>query len=371
MPIQTFLDALRDIKRRFKDRFKLYDHSPIVMSYAKGFFDPSTQAKSFTSAGQIAQRVHEVLSEFGSVLYDDFPKKRRTELLFTIDNHTRCQTVVAKRTILFPAVAHLRFTREILLAHKALTGSHDVERLDSENDVASFEQGLRKASLILIIGNERILDTYIRNGVPRSKLALLDYGVDESVFLRSAPPDTKLTFVYPASTLCLRKGFPFLVKSWNRFVETVPQDSVNLIVMGASGDCSSYMQELKSAEYLGEYKAGSATYVNALNRGHFVIFPSLSEGQAGTVLEAMSCGCLPIATLESGITPTEFGGRVAQAGCSDSLFEQLVMTHQGFSLAGWKKQSEFCVGQVREKHNWPRFKSELRRIVSALLKTNG
>ena len=58
-----------------------------------------------------------------------------------------------------------------------------------------------------------------------------------------------------------------------------------------------------------------------LSNARWVILPSLAEGQAGTLLEAMSCGCVPIASLDTGVNADEYGGYCIDPLSADQLCE--------------------------------------------------
>ncbi len=55
-----------------------------------------------------------------------------------------------------------------------------------------------------------------------------------------------------------------------------------------------------------------------------LVLPSLAEGQAGTLLEAMSCGCIPIATPQTGVDAAAYGGTLIASASVEAVAEAMI-----------------------------------------------
>lgn len=365
--MNSVLTFPKRIARCVKRAFQARPYHPTILSYSEGHFRPNQTTPRdrtfYTSAAQIANHLHQVFIEQGPVLYSDEPGIVRTDLLFATDTWLRCRNVKAKMTIVFPAVAHLRYTRDQLLSHQDLCTQGHPERLDDENVVTSFENALQEASKIIVIGNDVIRSTFSRYGVSENKLTMMNYGIDADHFTPQRREESEPVFIHPTTTLCLRKGFPFLAKAWKLVKDRLPDSRAKLILLGADGDSSGYLEmDLPDVEVVGKYVCGSEEHCNLMNRAHYVVFPSLSEGQAGTVLEAMSCGCVPIITPETGIDADNYGGLSVSAACVQSLASALEQTVKSHTATQWDHQTKLCREEILKAHRWSDFQSRIGAI---------
>lgn len=343
----------------------------VILSYSEHHFIPKVDnpALQYSSAAQIAKNIYNTLSRFGDVYYADNPVAKNTELLVTTNNWSRCKHVKADYTILFPAVAHLRYTREQLMnsLQELKISENKFDRLDSIETIEAFENGLSKTDLILLIGNNKIKETYLKYGVNESKLKVINYGIDYNHFEKRERGFEKIIFIYPVTSISLRKGFPFLMNAWRKINETKIGNNIELHVLGRlkNGDFNyeNYLS-IKNVEFKGEYFGGSEIHLDALNQAHYVILPSLSEGQAGTLLESMSCGCVPIATQETGINAVEYSGWDLEPGSVESIINTIHMVISNHSETNWKKRSDGARNAIINNHSWEKFNCEIEQLCS-------
>jgi glycosyltransferase involved in cell wall biosynthesis len=177
------------------------------------------------------------------------------------------------------------------------------------HDVEACSRDIDAADLILLFGNVRTFNSYVANGVPAEKIKLVNGGSD----LRVQDPPVEETagqsethFVYCASEIGLRKGFDILEEA----VTDAGLDRLgsHLHIVGRA----SYDHYRKRVEQLAErldthvtdhgwLPANSPEYRELLERADYLLFPSLEEGQAGTVLDAMACGAIPLISENCGV----------------------------------------------------------------------
>lgn len=100
-----------------------------------------------------------------------------------------------------------------------------------------------------------------------------------------------------------------------------------------------------------------------MSRARWVVLPAHAEGQAGTLLEAMSCGCVPIATRESGIDVDRYGGYVASEGSVSSLVEAMTNAVLQWQSMRSKRAREL----TRTTHSWTKFEQEVAAVSEDLL----
>ena len=117
--------------------------------------------------------------------------------------------------------------------------------------------------------------------------------------------------MYIGSDLCLRKGADII---YELFAKLANNKKLNyeLSIVGSGR----YKQYLKLIKKLVKNSHGKVKYhgllfgkeyQDILQANDFYIFPSIEEGQAGTVLDAMYNGLIPIITKESGVDFSPLG----------------------------------------------------------------
>ena len=177
---------------------------------------------------------------------------------------------------------------------------HDVDRRIRDLDAADS---------VLLFGNSRTLDSYLSRGIPDDKIRLINYGVDlETERSRDRParewPYTRI--VYSASEIGLRKGFDIVAALAEEADLGRLRGDLHIV-----GTASYPHYRVKLDELVDRLKphvtnhgwlpASGAAYHALLESCDYLLFPSLEEGQAGTVLDAMACGVIPLISRNCGV----------------------------------------------------------------------
>jgi glycosyltransferase involved in cell wall biosynthesis len=119
--------------------------------------------------------------------------------------------------------------------------------------------------------------------------------------------------------------------------------------------------------YHGWIDSRAPEYARILQGCRFAYVPTYEEGQMGSLLEAMHCGCVPITTRASGIDdrvlehavivePLDVDGQ--RAAILDSLLwpEELYRSRQDATMAA-----------LRERHSWNVFATSVQSALAELL----
>ena len=160
--------------------------------------------------------------------------------------------------------------------------------------------------------------SFVRYGVPRDKVRVVPQFLDTE---RYAPPPAlrrhegplRLCFV---GTITLRKGFPYLLEA----IKPLGPGAADLEIAGSTGMRS-------ERQVFDRLRAGLNVVVRpqdpvpVYHRSELLVFPSLSDGFAFAVAEAMACGLPVIVTDTTGaadwVTPES--GWIVPAGDTDAL----------------------------------------------------
>ncbi len=166
-------------------------------------------------------------------------------------------------------------------------------RLDSyehAKKVFDLYKKVHKYADYIICSSDFVIDSFIKNNIPKNKLIKLLHGVDINKFKKIKNKKDKFCCLY-VGILTNRKGIKFLLNAWTK----LNLKNAELILCGRlNKDVKSlmkkYMKNNKNIKYKG--------FVNPLEEyqnADLFVFPSLFESSAKVLYEAMACE-LPIIT---------------------------------------------------------------------------
>jgi len=137
----------------------------------------------------------------------------------------------------------------------------------------------------------------VQNGISEEKCFVNPFGVDTSVFKQRPNPPIQPKFVC-VGTVCLRKGHQYLFRAFEQVKARLPQ--AELVCVGdVKCDFRREWPQWKNSITHVERMAHSELAALLQSASAFV-FPSLEEGFARVLAEAMGAGLPIIATHESG-----------------------------------------------------------------------
>jgi glycosyltransferase involved in cell wall biosynthesis len=163
---------------------------------------------------------------------------------------------------------------------------------------ARMNRELERADVILC-PSVFVRDTMLANGVPEEKCFLNPFGVDTSVFDPRKTIPQKPRFI-TVGMICVRKGHQYLFRAFEQVKRAIPD--AELICVG------NYRPDFKLER---RRWAGTFTHYPGLSHQELAsllaectafVFPSLEEGFALVLAEAMAAGLPVIASYESGAT---------------------------------------------------------------------
>lgn len=295
----------------------------ILLSYSKQHFDPEKpselQRHWGSSASILARNLFEILSSMGSVTYidrHDFKKLKGQEfdLFIGIPEHF-CEILdicKIKKSILFAVNMHplernkilKEFMRREKIGKESLAGYEFIDEL-------ATTMAIEKANFILCVGNNATYNSYITKGVPKNKIKILNYATLEQAPLVYSKKEGK-RYLFTASEIGLRKGFDIV---YGLFSDTLlSREKIHLDIIGntTTERYAEKIAELK--KILGDkmtfhkwIDSKEKKYKDIISKCDFLVFPSLEEGQAGTALEAMALGVIPIISENTGVDFSPIG----------------------------------------------------------------
>lgn len=141
--------------------------------------------------------------------------------------------------------------------------------------------------------------SFISQGVAAQKLRLLPYGVNLGRFTPVGSPDPARFDVLFVGAMSLRKGVPYLAQAWQqvkhpaRSLTFVGTPSTELIALLK---CAGIWTD--DVRVLGHVPQPDLKHL--MSSSHVMVLPSIEEGLAMVMAQAMACGCPVIASENTG-----------------------------------------------------------------------
>jgi len=229
-----------------------------------------------------------------------------------------------------------------------------------------IEKGLKEIELAdrVIIPSEFVYRTFVAQGVPAEKLAVIPYGFNPSHFHPEEKRDEVFRVLF-VGNISVQKGVHYLLEAWERlalpnaelvFIGTVEQELRPLLAKHASRIV--LRGHVKHEDLYKEY-----------SRASVFMLPSLQEGSALVTYEAMACG-LPLLVSENtgSIAIDGEHGFVVPIRSADAISEKLqwMYDHPDEARAMGTRGREYVQG-----FTWSRYADSVIDVYRGLLRDRG
>ena len=262
-----------------------------------------------------------ILLEIGDLTYidpNDYEKIRGQEFdLFIGSYQNFCQIISVasiKKSIYFAVDMHptekTRIVQEFVNREEL---SSEVFCLHELRDMHEQLHAIESANYILSLGNIQTVNSYLKYGVPLRKIKAVNSGVlDKYTSAVNQHLHPRKEYAYIAPEIGVSKGFDIL---FNLLVSSELKSinfSINIIGMPSNDYYSNLLNYLQKSlgeklTYHGWLPNHHEKYRNIIANSDFILCPSLEEGQSPIVIDAISCGCVPIVSRNTGIDFSPLG----------------------------------------------------------------
>lgn len=272
----------------------------ILLSSSHFHFNPKVdENKYYHSTGLTVSVFYKALKQFGEVDIindNDTPSGLEYDLLVS---WPRNYDFLKRNNKFGKRIVFLNAPEPVYLRSVLVPESH---RLGCKLSDCFYFKGIDDADMYFVLGGEFNRDCYEKAGVPRSKMIDAWYRTEALSFKRRNK-NPRPIFLHAATTLGLRKGFKWVIDDFQK-----ADIDAELWLMGKIQKENYWIEQLVKAtqdpriKNIGWVEFESQLQTELYQSADFMVFPSWGEGQAGTVIEAMVAGCIPITNRESGVS---------------------------------------------------------------------
>ena len=232
-----------------------------------------------------------------------------------------------------------------------------IEREEDEYQVADA----------ITVPSSYVRDTFIARGLAPAKVKLLSYGVDLERFHPVGTPEEGGFDVLFVGGVNLRKGVPYLLAAWHALQH--PRKTLTIAGV-AEPAVLERLRELglmtDAVRLLGHVP--QPRLKELMSRSHVLALPSLEEGLAMVMAQAMACGCPVVATRNTGaadLYTDGIEGSIIEAGRAEALTEALQALAD--DPARRARMSAAALQRVRSIGGWSTYGDNAMRLYQAAL----
>ncbi len=206
--------------------------------------------------------------------------------------------------------------------------------------------------------------SFVQMGIAPEKVHVIPYGVRLDQFTRTDEPPSDSFEVLFAGQVSLRKGIPYLLKSFARLKHPKKQLT---IVGGVQDDIRDLLSTLPTENVIFTGILSQAQLAKKMSASHLLVLPSIEEGLALVQGQAMACGCPVLATTATGaedlFTDGEQGFIVPDRDV-DALTERMQQLADDPALQ--HKLSEAALLRVKNLGGWDQYGETWDRLLHQL-----
>jgi alpha-maltose-1-phosphate synthase len=219
---------------------------------------------------------------------------------------------------------------------------------------------------VITVPSTCVRDSFLGRGVAPEKVRLLSYGVDLERFHPAGAPEPERFDLLFVGGFSLRKGVPYLLRAF-RAIEH-PRKSLSIAGV-ADRAAVERMRELglltDEIRLLGHVPQPELK--GLMSRSHALVLPSLEEGLAMVMAQALACGCPVVASHSTGaedLFTDGVEGFIVGAGEDEPLAERLQALADDTALQARMRAA--AVQRVRSIGGWAAYGDNALRLYERL-----
>ena len=267
---------------------------------------------------------------------------------------------------------HIQYQKDILKEEYNIHGLRP--EIPSDYIVAKEKLEYDLADYISV-PTEFVKKTFINNGIDKSKIIKIPYGVNLKDFKQSRNKavinrlDNKTFRIIYVGNSSVRKGIIYLIKS---FIELNLQNSELLIIGNIDEDIKPIINLYLKNEKIKYIKAQKQNELyNFYNQSSLFVTCSIEEGLSMVQLQAMACGLPVICTSNSGgdeIINNNINGFILPIRDMKALKKKIILLYRDQKLC--KKMGEQAKMKATKHYSWENYGKNVIQSYQRLISNN-
>lgn len=257
---------------------------------------------------------------------------------------------------------HMAWRERILQEENARLG------LKPRRQPNTFYREIKEYELadLIVVPSQFVADSFMSEGIPSEKIAIVPYGVNLQMFHPVAkPPEDSFEIVF-VGRISARKGIKDLLDGFNK--ANIPNKKLTLV-----GTLDQEIKELFDKELSADNielkgHVSQPELKNLLSRSHVFCLPSIEDGFGMAVGEAMACACPVIVTANAGgasIVNEGENGYIIPIRSPEKLAEKLETLAFNPSLRDQMGQN--ALSSVKKLGGWEQYGQQMISVYKAAL----
>jgi glycosyltransferase involved in cell wall biosynthesis len=260
---------------------------------------------------------------------------------------------------------HVRWAERILEEEYEKLGMpwHGIDRRAIENEEIEYEM-----ADAVTLPSRFTLRSFTDMGVPESKLRLVPYGVNVTSFRRSEDRAVNFRVLF-VGQLCVRKGLHYLLETFGRL--QLPGAEL-ILVGGRTADTETLLRRHPVENLVVAGHLSREGVAREMSRASVMVLPSVEEGLALVMAQALACGCPVIASTHTGAGDLFDDGQegfIVPPRDTDALADRLVRLYRDPNLAA--TMGEMAVERVKKLGGWDSYGRLSLKVFDELLVGKG
>ncbi|MDD3175232.1 MAG: glycosyltransferase family 4 protein [Candidatus Nanoarchaeia archaeon] len=204
---------------------------------------------------------------------------------------------------------------------------------------------------LFIVPSQFVKDSLLLEKIPEKKIKIIPFGVDSNKFKPQKNKSKQFQVAF-SGNVNNRKGIKYLIEAWKQLKDKkqLPQSAKLNLYGRVYPETKSY---LKNSSKYNIFAHGHIDLIKELPKNSIYVFPSLMEGSAKSVYEAMACG-LPIITTYNAGSVIQNGkeGFIIPIQDVNSIKEKILFFYNNRNeIEKFGKQAR----KTAEKYTWKRY----------------
>ena len=230
-----------------------------------------------------------------------------------------------------------------------------------EKEIKEFEE-----SDYICIPSFFVKKTFLEYGVSENKLIQIPYGVDLSNF-RQIPKNDNIFRIIFTGTICIRKGVQYLLQA---FKELNLKNSELVLIGNISDDIKNVLSKYNDLNVKIKYTPHFELY-KEYSQGSIFVLPSIEEGLARVILEAMACGLPVVVTTNTGgedVVRENIDGFIIPIRDVEKLKEKILYLYENPEIC--KQMGQNAKERVKSAFTWEDYGNKIYETYQKILKEN-